>query len=88
MIRTGTEKLHVLVLVTGDTITLKDIDETTNFGFDPMNSADKLVPDARYFLNDQRPSRHESDRETDSGLSLDTLHWLDDYFQSEGSKDD
>ena len=86
-IKSGTEKMHVLVLVTGETLELDVIDIDTNFGCDPMNSADKLQPDARYFLNDVRPSRHEASHEN-SGLSLDTLHWLDDYFQAEDPNND
>lgn len=75
-----TETIHVLVLPSGDTIDLDSIDGDTNFGCDPFNSAERLRPDARYFLQDVRDERHVvAGRE--SGLPQHAIDWLSDYLK-------
>lgn len=76
-----TEKIQILVIETEDPeIALESIDATTDFGFDPLNSADRLKPNARYFLKETRIEKQK----VTTGLSSESLSWLSDYFQSDG----
>lgn len=80
----GTEKINVLVLASGETVEIQlfSIDENTNFGCDPMNSADKLMPDARYFLQDMHRSTSKSEVTT-QGLPAEAIDWLTRFFHEE-----
>lgn len=76
-----TETIHVLVLPTGEAIDLDSIDGNTDFGCDPFNSAERLRPDARYFLQDMRDAKQEvAGRE--AGLPQHAIDWLANYFKT------
>lgn len=73
-----TEKIRILVIETeSPEIELESIDDTTDFGCDPLNSADRLKPNARYFLQETRIERQK----VKTGLSGESLNWLSDYFR-------
>ena len=88
-----TARINVLVLATGATMELEPtrqlslslemdaIDDVTDFGCDPLNSADRLRPDARYFLKDVEQKRKQRVANVQSGLSVNSLVWLTEFHK-------
>lgn len=65
-----------------DSIELETIDENTDFGCDPLNSADRLRPNARYFLDTKREEKSAA-VSTQVGIDLVSLKWLATFSQTE-----